>query len=355
MSNLDFSIGELIIMGFEGTTLSSDTLQTIQSEQVTQFILFKENYANKEQLIALTDDLQSYSTSSPFLITVDQEGGRVQRFRNDFTLLPPARKIGDKGSVQLGYEIAQLQAKELFAAGIQLNFAPVCDINTNPANQVIGDRAFGSDAETVSKFAVSLLRAHHGQHVETCIKHFPGHGDTHLDSHFALPTVNTPLDVLRSREWVPFRQAIQAGARFVMSAHLLLPHLDENRPGTLSDTILKNYLRGELGYQGVIISDDMEMHAITKHFGEDDAPVMALQAGCDLLCYRHEAQAKSAIRSIKKALFEKKLSAEALHQSALRVRAVREKIILARDHLTPAQRLELIGHPNHLKLIAENF
>jgi beta-N-acetylhexosaminidase len=286
---------------------------------------------------------------------VDQEGGRVQRFRNGFTLLPTARKVGERGSPELAFDLTRLQARELHAAGLQLNFSPVCDVNTNPANPVIGDRAYGDTPERVAKIASAVVRGHLEEGVEACIKHFPGHGDTHLDSHESLPTVHTPLETLRVREWLPFREAIQAGCRFLMSAHILLPHLDPVNPGTLSPTFLKRHLREELGYTGIITSDDMEMGAITKNYGAEEAPLRALEAGCDILCYRSESAARIAMESIRKALKDGRIQPDTLRPSVERNRAARQRIRLAAQTLGIEERLTRIGSPESARFIQERF
>jgi beta-N-acetylhexosaminidase len=358
MIDSEYGAGELVLMGFAGPNLTEGTLSSMTREKISHFILFSQNYESKEQLMDLNDRIQagvSTFSGTPALISVDQEGGRVQRFRSGFTLLPTARKVGEKNSPQIAFELARIQARELFAAGLQLNFAPVCDIHTNPANPVIGDRAYGSTADEVGKMASAVVRGHLNEGVEACLKHFPGHGDTHVDSHESLPRVETPLETLRSREWIPFQRALKSGARFIMSAHILLPHLDATCPGTLSPTFLKNHLRGELGYSGVIVSDDMEMGAITRNYGPEEAPILALQAGCDLLCYRSEAQALIAIEAIKRALREGSLHPGEIRRSIERTRKVRASLRLAKDSLSRAQRLETIGHPDHQEFVSRNF
>jgi beta-N-acetylhexosaminidase len=359
MMDQDYAVSELVITGFQGTGLSPETLKTISKERVPLFILFSHNYESKQQLIELTDEIQARVREAghtlPAIISADQEGGRVQRFRKDFTLLPTARRVGEKASPNLTFDLTRIQAKELFAAGIQLNYAPVCDINTNPANPVIGDRAYGDHSELVTRMASAVVRGHLTEGVEPCIKHFPGHGDTHLDSHESLPTVHTPLETLRTREWLPFHRAMKSGANFLMSAHILLPHLDEKNPGTLSPTFLKEHLRGTLMYQGTVLSDDMEMGAITKNHGAEEAPVLALQAGCDVLCYRSESAALFAIESIKKALAEGRLEPTRLMKSIDRVRKIRSGIRLARNEMPLEVRLAAIGAAEHGKFVQDHF
>ncbi|MBU6153034.1 MAG: beta-N-acetylhexosaminidase [Bdellovibrionales bacterium] len=359
MLDQDYSVSELVIMGFQGKTLRPETLNTISTGRPPLFILFSHNYESKEQLIALTDELQvrvrEAGHTLPAIISADQEGGRVQRFRKDFTLLPSAQKVGEKASPNLTFDLTRIQAKELFSAGIQLNYAPVCDINTNPANPVIGDRAYGTTSDIVTRMASAVVRGHLTEGVEPCIKHFPGHGDTHLDSHESLPTVHTPLETLRYREWTPFHRAMKSGANFLMSAHILLPHLDGKNPGTLSPTFLREHLRGTLMYQGIVVSDDMEMGAITSNYGTEEAPVLALQAGCDLLCYRSEEAALVAMESIRKALVESRLDPSLLKGSIDRVRKIRSGIRLARERMSLVERLQNIGSNEHQAFVQSQF
>ena len=350
-----YSVSELVILGFASRALSPETIRMIEREKPTNFILFTQNFESKSQLIELNNEIQKrVSAYSPLtaIISADQEGGRVQRFRTDFTRIPPALTIGNHSSPSAAFDLAKIQAKELFAAGLNLNYAPVCDINTNPNNPVIGDRAYGSTADQVTRTASAIVRGHLAENVEACIKHFPGHGDTHVDSHDSLPIVNTPVEILRTREWIPFHRAMKSGCNFVMSAHILMPHLDPTFPATFSPIFLKKYLRGELMFQGVIVSDDMEMGAVVKNYGKEEAPILALKAGCDLLCYRSEAEAVIAIEAIKKAISDKKLISQDLRLSIDRVRKIRMNLKPA-NTLTLAERMQTIGNPSHQEFVQQ--
>lgn len=356
----DYSIAELVIMGFEGKTISPETLRTIQKEKAPLFILFTApNFESKEQLIELTNELQRRVTengdSLPAIISADQEGGRVQRFRNGFTVLPSAQKVGKLSSHSSIVEYSKLQARELSMAGVNLNYAPVCDVNTNPDNPVIGERAYSTDANRAAEIVPLIIEGHRAENVLTCLKHFPGHGDTHVDSHEDLPTVTTPIDMLRKREWLPFQAGIKANAPFVMSAHILMPEIDSKNPGTFSPEFLKQYLRKELQFQGSIVSDDMEMGAIINHYGKEEAPVLALAAGCDLLCYRHEAEALIAIEAIKKAVQDGKLNKDLLSASIDRTRKIRFQLTRVENNFTLAQRLAQIGSSDHTAFLRRNF
>lgn len=348
-----FSPAELVIMGFQGPTLNSTTAKNIQSYGFSHFILFAQNYESKAQLIGLTDDLQALNPhpETPLLVSADQEGGRVARFRKDFSPLPTARAVGTKASPNFAFELAKIQARELFAAGIQLNFAPVCDINTNPKNPVIGDRAYGETEEAVSRMVTAIVRGHLLEKVFPCLKHFPGHGDTNMDSHLALPSVDTELETLRQREWVPFHKGMKSGSPYLMSAHVLVKKIDPDFPGTFSKTFLSNHVRKDLMFQGLIVSDDMEMGAVTQNYGKEEAPILALEAGCDLLCYRSEEAAIVAVESITRSVESGRLDGNQLRHSVEKNRGMRAKIEMAQSKLSQQDRAQIIGNPEHLKLI----
>jgi beta-N-acetylhexosaminidase len=322
MSNLPEAkqlLGELIIMGFSGLELSTETQAFLTQARIGGVILFAHNAESPVQIAELNNEIQSCSKEAPLFISVDHEGGKVQRFKKGFTLIPEAASIAALKSPKLAFEISEVIAKELKAVGINLNYYPVADIATNPKNPVIGNRAYGDNPETVSKFVSAVIRGHLLHDVQVVAKHFPGHGDTALDSHFALPRVDTPLEVLRSREWMPFQKAIRSKCGLIMTAHILHSTIDPDRPATFSKRFLQDYLRKELHYDQLIISDDLEMKAITDHYGAEDAPRLALEAGCDLLIYRSEEAARHGYTALVRALEERKLSEEIVFAAARRV------------------------------------
>jgi beta-N-acetylhexosaminidase len=214
------------------------------------------------------------------------------------------------------FELSEMVAAELKAVGINVNFAPVADINSNPKNPVIGMRAYGEDEDTVSKMVSAFVRGHLHQGVQPCVKHFPGHGDTTVDSHFALPSVSDTLESLQERELRPFVKAFKSGCRWLMTAHLMNPSIDPKYPATLSKRLLTEILRDEMRYTGLVISDDLEMKAISDHYGPEEAPRLAIEAGCDLLIYRTEAASRHAYTSVIKALEEGRLDPERVLESA---------------------------------------
>jgi beta-N-acetylhexosaminidase len=347
------AIGELFIMGFSGLELSPETQKFIRESEIGGTILFAHNYESPAQVAELINQIQSCRRDLPLWVSVDHEGGKVQRFKNQFTRVPEAALVAESGSPQLAFEIASLMARELRSVGINLNFSPVADINTNPKNPVIGRRAYGATESEVSKFVSALVRGHLTEGVQPCVKHFPGHGDTTVDSHLALPKVSTPLDTLRDREFRPFTKAFKSGCSMVMSAHILFPDIDPEHPATLSRKILRTLLRDELRYRGVIISDDMEMQAITDHFGADEAPRMAIEAGCDLLIYRTEKAARFAHASLLRALEKGTLAPEIVLTAAERSRSLKREVLPPYRDVIIADAMKGIATPEHAAVMAK--
>jgi beta-N-acetylhexosaminidase len=345
------ALGELFIIGFNGLEISTDTSAFISQAQIGGVILFSHNYENPGQVAELSNQIQECRSHLPLWISVDHEGGKVQRFKKGFTRIPDAAAIGAMDSPKLAFEISEVIAKELKAVGVNLNFCPIADIATNPKNPVIANRAFGSHEETVSKMITAMVRGHLVNGVQPCVKHFPGHGDTSTDSHFALPRVDTPLDILRQREFIPFLKAFKSKCSMVMTAHILTSKVDPKVPATLSKFFLQDILRKELNYSKVIISDDMEMKAITDHFGAEEAPRMALEAGCDLLCYRTEAASRHAYESLVKFIENGTLSAEKVLESAERIRTLK-KSTLHPYHPIPISTVSgKLGIPEHIEIL----
>lgn len=355
MSQIDDArkrLGELFIIGFNGFELADDTCAFISQAGIGGVILFQHNYDSPGQMVELTNQIQECRRGElPLWIGVDHEGGRVQRFKKPFTKIPEAATIGEADSPKLTFDIADLMAKELKAVGINLNFCPVADIATNPKNPVIGSRSFGSQEDHVSKMVTAAVRGHLVNGVQPCVKHFPGHGDTSTDSHYALPKIDTPLETLRDREFRPFVKAFKSRCQLVMSAHILNPKLDPKLPATLSSRVLREILRGELRYTKLIVSDDMEMKAITDHFGAEDAPRMAFEAGCDLLIYRSEAAARHAYEAVSKALDEGRLKPEIILEAAARNEAVKRDCLLPYQRIQVADVQQKIGTPEGLALV----
>lgn len=345
------ALGELFIMGFKGLELSPETSSFLTQSSIGGVILFAHNYEIPAQVAELTNQIQECSKGLPLWVSVDHEGGRVQRFKKGFTRIPEAAAISATQSPKLAYEIAELMANELRAVGINLNFSPVADIATNPKNPIIGNRAFGTTADEASKFCSAVVRGHLAAGVQPCVKHFPGHGDTSTDSHLTLPAVETSLEMLKKREFLPFMKAFKSGCSFVMSAHVLIKSIDPQVPATLSTQILRDILRKQLRYDGIIISDDLEMNAITDHYGAEEAPRLALQAGCDLLIYRSEAAARKGYASLIAALEGGTLAPEIVLEAAARSRALKTKTLLPYHAVNIAEVGRRLATSVHLDLV----
>jgi beta-N-acetylhexosaminidase len=265
----------------------------------------------------------------PVWVSIDQEGGRVARLKAPFTEWPPMATLGRSGDAALAERFGRAIASELKAVGITLDFAPVLDVHTNPKNPVIGDRALAEDPRTVGRLGAAIIRGLQSQGVAACGKHFPGHGDTLLDSHLELPIVEHPPDRLRQVEFLPFTAAIRAGVASIMTAHVLLPAIDEARPATLSRRVVSALLREELGFEGVIFSDALEMKAIAGGFAITDAAVMAIEAGCDavLICdANHDLQA-AALEAIVHAAEEGRLASGRVNDALMRNRRAKERFL----------------------------
>ncbi|MDA1183212.1 MAG: beta-N-acetylhexosaminidase [Acidobacteria bacterium] len=279
-------IGQLLIGSLPGTTIPGELRALAREFQLGGIILFARNIEAPEQVAELSHDVQVLASEIPLWVSVDQEGGRVARLGPPFTEWPPMATLGRSGDVGLASRFAAALGAELKVAGITLDYAPVLDIHTNPDNPVIGDRALSDDAAMVGLLGSAVVGGLQGEGVAACGKHFPGHGDTAADSHDELPLVEHGPDRIRRVECVPFRDAIRAGVAFMMTAHVLVPALDEDSPATLSRCIVNGMLREELGFEGVILSDDLEMEALAGTHTAPEAAVQAIAAGCDgvLVC-----------------------------------------------------------------------
>jgi beta-N-acetylhexosaminidase len=293
MPPLRRQIGQLLIAGFNGAALPIELKSLARDFGLGGVILFARNIVEPEQVAELAFDASHLVTDLPPWVSVDQEGGRVARLKAPFTEWPPMATLGRSGDVALAERFARALASELRAVGITLDYAPVLDVHTNPKNPVIGDRALAETADTVGRLGAAIIGALQSQGIAACGKHFPGHGDTSTDSHLELPLVEHPPERLREVEFEPFRAAIAAQVATIMTAHVLVPSLDDQVPATLSKRIV-GLLRDELRFQGVVLSDDLEMKAVAASYSVPDAAVRAIAAGCDgvLICSGdHDAQA----------------------------------------------------------------
>jgi beta-N-acetylhexosaminidase len=355
-------IGQLLWIGFSGPAAA--LRGRLERGEAGATIVFKRNLAitvdageercDLDAVAAMTSELhRSAPDGTPALIAIDQEGGVVQRVRAPATRWPAMAaldRFADPEDAVIAEAVGRAIGDELAALGFDIDFAPVLDVHTNPANPIIGDRAFGSDAEAVARRGLAFARGLDAAGVIACGKHFPGHGDTGTDSHLELPRVDHGWDRLERVELLPFRRAAAAGLPMIMTAHVVFAALDAARPATLSREVMTGLLRERMGFRGVIVSDDLDMRAIADHVGAGAAAVAAVRAGCDvlLLCKDegHQAEAEAAL--IRAAESDAELRGR-IAESAERVRALKRAHAAARARRPPASR-DVVGSAAHRAL-----
>jgi beta-N-acetylhexosaminidase len=342
-------------VGFEGKTLPPDLAVWLAKGSVGGVVLFARNIDSPAQVLSLCREIRSAAgpgNPAP-LIAVDQEGGRVARFRNPpYSEFPPARACSLFGSesAETARALGEAIGAELRAAGVDIDFAPVLDADTNPANPVIGDRAFSSDPAEAGRLGMAFAAGLMSRGVLPVGKHFPGHGDTSADSHEELPVVRADRETLEGRELVPFRRAVREGIPALMTAHVVYPALDPSLPATLSGRILQELLREKMRFRGTVFSDALEMKAISGRRGMGEAAVLAVAAGCDvvLVCRGEELQAEAIGRiereSRDDATFRQRLSSAALRTARLRAWAA------AKERRRPSPKS--VGSARHRRLAA---
>lgn len=329
---LQEKIGQRLMTGFPGTEMSDEFRQAVKTYKIGNVILFRENVRDCAQLKQLCSDIQQFvreETGHSAFIAVDQEGGVVSRLREDGVNVPGAMALGATGDPENAYKAGRLIAQELRSLGPNFNFAPTVDVNSNPHNPVIGVRSYGDDPRKVGQFASRSVRGLMDGGVLCTAKHFPGHGDTDLDSHLALPSVNKSLAELEEVELVPFREAIREGVPAVMTAHILFPQIEPDPiPATMSRRIMQGILREKLGYQGIIISDCMQMAAIASHYGTVEGTLAAFKAGVDLVEITHDpVLCGKAAEAIRKAVEAGELDLAEMDASAERILACKKRWI----------------------------
>lgn len=310
MDTIASRFGHHLIIGLDGPRLSDEDKRLLSTLKPAGILLFARNFRAGvpypemvEEVRALLEEIKSYTGRSKLFLTIDHEGGRVVRTPPPFTLFPYAALYGDRGE-----EVAKAMAVELRSLGLNVSWAPVADIHSNPNNPVIGPRAFGTTPEEAASRAERYLLALQSNGVYGCAKHYPGHGDTSADSHYELPVVELDEDGLRQRELIPFARLSHHRVPFMMTAHVMFPNIDAKYPATLSEKILKGILRDELGYEGIIVSDDLEMKAVSDSFGSSSTLAQAFRAGCDMFIIARNVTKPSDPVDVQLANFETLLS-----------------------------------------------
>jgi beta-N-acetylhexosaminidase len=322
-------IGQLLIAGFDGDRIPAELRALAREFGLGGVILFARNIAEPEQVAELSFEASRLVPDLPVWVSVDQEGGRVARLKAPFTDWPPMATLGRSGDTVLAERFARALAAELKAVGVTLDYAPVLDIHTNPKNPVIGDRALAEAADDVARLGAAIVKTLQAEGIAACGKHFPGHGDTATDSHHELPLVEHPPDRIRRVELKPFEAAIEAGVATIMTAHILVPSLDEERPATLSRRVVYDLLRDELKFDGVILSDDLDMKAIASRYAVPAAAVLAIEAGCDgvLICSGNHDTHAASLEALVHAIEEDRLRLSRVEDALSRQRRAKERFL----------------------------
>ncbi|QGH34165.1 beta-N-acetylhexosaminidase [Gracilibacillus salitolerans] len=320
-------IGQLMMIGLESTSIDQQATYYIKQKKVGGFILLKKNIENTQQTVDFINDLKRNNDNQiPLFLGIDEEGGRITRLPEEISATPSSQAIGKRNDSDWSYQVGKLLAKKVKAFGFNINFAPVLDVNSNPNNPVIGDRSFGDEPELVSNMAIAQMKGLAAENVMPVGKHFPGHGDTAVDSHIDLPLLDHSLERLQQVELVPFQQAIDHGVEAMMIGHLMVPSIDPDNPATLSEEMIQGVLRNELGFDGLVISDDLTMGAILENYEIGDAAVQAIQAGTDLLliCHGYD-QIDAVFDAMEEAVANGEISMQNLDDSVDRVLKLKEK------------------------------
>ncbi|WP_169794061.1 beta-N-acetylhexosaminidase [Alicyclobacillus acidiphilus] len=335
-------IGDVVIAGFPSTRVDDHVTRLVAHHRVKNIILFSRNIVSITQIRQLTEDLQQLARSSgfvqPLIISADQENGIVRRLGDAVPGLPGNMAIGAARSTNLAREMGRVTALQLRYAGINMNLAPVLDVNNNPDNPVIGVRSFGESPQWVASLGAATIAGLQEQGVIACGKHFPGHGDTAVDSHLALPLVNHARSRLDEVELVPFVKAIQSGVDSLMSAHVVFPAVEpDGVPATLSRRVLTDFLRHELQFDGMVTTDCLEMNAISEEVGVGEGAVRALLAGADMLMISHRLdRQEEAIESLVAAVLSGRVPYERLAEAAERVRKLKSSRLAVSEQPLPS-------------------
>ncbi|RAU97112.1 glycoside hydrolase family 3 protein [Paenibacillus sp. YN15] len=348
-------IGQMVMCGFSGKAPTEDILRLIREYSLGNVIYFRDNIGTPEEVRELSGMLQEAAKQAgtgPLWIAVDQEGGMVARIDRQVALMPGNMALGAAGSPELVYETARISGAELRSLGITLNFAPCVDVNNNKANPVIGVRSYGEDSHMVGIMGAQAVRGYQDSGVGACPKHFPGHGDTTADSHLELPLVPHSVERLRRIELPPFRSAIAAGADVVMTAHVQFPAYDSSGlPATLSPAVLEGLLRQDLGYDGVIATDCLEMKAISGTVGVGRGAVLAVKAGADLVLVSHTPELQlEALEALYQAVLSGDLPQDRVAVSARRIREAKARREESWQRLVRGKGLPAVGSRQHVKV-----
>jgi beta-N-acetylhexosaminidase len=357
LDEIEKKVGQLIVAGIPDARFGSDVLHAYARVGIGGVILFKQNYESLELLVELTNNIQKNLIPSaykghPLWIAVDQEGGRVQRFKDPFTVMPAPALWSVLNSPKTCFDAGFILGKELRACGVNVNFAPVIDVLQTEA-KAIGDRSFSSDPNVVANLGSAVVRGLQKSGILAVAKHFPGHGSVIPDSHEELPVSPKTLEDLEKVDWVPFRKVIRSRVEGIMMAHILFEKIDPVRPATLSRKFIQDQLRKELRYQRLVFSDDLEMGAIQKRYSLKEAAFLAIEAGCDQIIMGHEwSQVEEVWEHLVKAFYDNVLPRARLDESIARIIDAKGRYLSPYRSTSIEEARALVGHPSH-KVIAE--
>lgn len=353
--NISPIIGQHFFIGISGQSLTADEKKFIVKNNIGGICLFGRNVSEPKQIHELCTEIQSLRYQQveklPLFIGIDMEGGRVHRLKPPFTKWPPLRNLGDLDAPTVSFHFANRMGQEMRSVGINLDFAPCVDVFTNEANTVIGDRSIGSDPELVAKHASAVVRGYIKSDIVTCAKHFPGHGNTIVDSHEDLPIEHSDYKTLEACALIPFKKTFKARVDMVMTSHIKFPKIDPEWPVTLSEIFVKQIIRDEFRYRGLIVTDDLGMKAMTKHYGINEVPVRALKAGVDLLLYCNDPEVPpQAVEAVLEATAQGILRKEDLEHSHQRILDLKKLKIQNPDPWPLSKALNVIGCAEHQKI-----
>ncbi|NMA86981.1 MAG: beta-N-acetylhexosaminidase [Tissierellia bacterium] len=349
--SLEEKIGQLFIFGLNGDKIDQNAIDLIEKHHIGGFVFFRENIKNPEQTVEFLNKLKEINKNKPIplFLSIDEEGGRVSRLPSEFPKMPGAKVLGDINNQDLSFQYGKILAMRIKSLGFNMDFAPVMDINSNPENPVIGDRAFGNTIDIVVNNSLETMKGINSENIISVIKHFPGHGDTNMDSHIDIPIIDKDLKEINDLELIPFKEAIENGVDSIMIGHILFPALD-NKPATLSTKIINDLLRKELDFNGVVISDDLNMGAIVRNYTMEEAVIEFLNAGGDiaLICHGGEEEYK-IFDIIKREVENENISEEEIDQKVYRIIELKKKYNIE-DNIIENLNLEIINQETKIFL-----
>lgn len=329
---IDEKIGQMLMVGIEGIEIDEDFQLFAEKYKPGTIILFGKNITDAEQLTNLTNSIKTTAGDIPYIIGMDEEGGSVTRLPDDVLSMPSALTVAASENIDYCYNAGYHIGEQITSFGLHTGFCPVLDVWSNPDNTVIGDRAYGKNSDDVCKYGIADMRGVKDAGAIPVVKHFPGHGDTETDSHYGLPLVKKTKDELWQSELLPFQSAIKNGVPMIMAAHILCTELDNKYPASMSEKIITELLRNEMGFDGVVITDDLTMGAISENYSFREAAVLSINAGCDILsiCFGYD-NVKEAFEGIKEAVNSGEISEDRINESVKRILELKQSYNITSD------------------------